>query len=51
MIVPLYSAFIEGLYGVACPDLETPVQEGYRAVGVGPEEGHEEDQRAGAPLL
>ena len=33
------------------PALEPSIQEGYGAVGVGPEEGHRNDQRDGAPLL
>ena len=37
--------------GVLCPLLGSPAQEGYGAVGVDPEEGHEDDQRAGAPSL
>lgn len=36
---------------VLCPDLGHPVQGGWKAVGVGPEEVHEYDQRAGAPLM
>jgi len=31
--------------------LESPAQEGHRPVGVGPEEGHKDNARAGAPLL
>ena len=31
--------------------LEAPVKEGCRNAGACPEEGHEDDQRAGAPLL
>ena len=34
-----------------CPGMEPPVQEGQRAVGEGPEEGHEDDQGAAVPLL
>jgi len=37
--------------GVPCPILGLPAQEGHGAVGAGPEEGHEGDQRAGALLL
>lgn len=36
---------------VLCPRVEPPVQKGCRAVGAGPGRGHEDDQRARAPLL
>ena len=41
----------EDLSRVVCPSLGPPVQEGCRAVGAGPEDGHKDDQKAGAPLL
>jgi len=37
--------------GVLRPALEPPTEEGHGCVGAGPEEGHEGDPRAGAPLL
>ena len=37
--------------GVLRPALESSAQERHGPVGVGPEEGHKNDQRAGTPLL
>ena len=37
--------------GVLHPALEPLAQEGHGCVGLGPEEGYEDDQRAGVPLL
>ncbi|PKU43063.1 rna-directed dna polymerase from mobile element jockey-like [Limosa lapponica baueri] len=37
--------------GVMCPALESSTQEGHRPIGTGPAEGHEDDRRAGGPLL
>jgi len=37
--------------GVPCPTLEPSAQEVHGPLRAGPEEGHEDDQRAGVPLL
>ncbi|PKU43172.1 rna-directed dna polymerase from mobile element jockey- hypothetical protein [Limosa lapponica baueri] len=37
--------------GVLRPALESSAQEGHGPVGMGPEKGHEDDKRAGSPLL
>ena len=37
--------------GVLCPVLGPPIQEKHGAVGAGPDKGHKNDQKAGAPPL
>ena len=49
MTVSLYHYEVPS--GVLHSGLGTPAQEGCRAVEAGPVEGHEDAQRAGAPLL
>ncbi|KAK4820564.1 hypothetical protein QYF61_001627 [Mycteria americana] len=49
VILPLCSA--EASPRLLHPALEPSAQEGHGAVGAGPEEGHENDLRAGAPIL
>ena len=51
VIVPLYSALVRPPSGVLCPGVEPSVQKRYGDFGKGPEEGHEDDQGAGAPQL
>jgi len=50
-ILPLCSALMRPQLGVLRPALEPSAQERHGPVGVGPEEGHKNDQRDGTPLL
>jgi len=49
-ILPLYSALLRLLPGVLRPALEPSAKKRHGPAGVGPEEGHKNDQRAGTPL-
>jgi len=50
VILPLCSALVRPHLG-SCPALKPSGQERHGAVGAGPQKGHENDPRAGAPLL
>ena len=51
IFLPLYSALMRPPPVELSPVVGSPAQEGHQAVGVGPEVGHKNYQRAGTPPL